>query len=350
MSQIDSVLLVSFGGPEGRDDVIPFLENVTRGRGIPPERLASVAEHYYEFDGVSPINQQNRELIAALRAELDARAIDVPIYWGNRNWFPFIDEALGELHEAGRSRPLAITTSAYSSYSGCRQYRENIATALTSTGFEDVRITKAPAYFDRVGFQRPFARGLDEALARLEADGVPTDDTVILFTTHSIPTSMADTSGDPSRGYGDGGAYVAQHLSAAQQVVALTAQERDCNVDALPAWQLVFQSRSGAPHIPWLEPDVNDALRSLPPTTKAVVIVPIGFISDHLEVVWDLDHEARATCDAQGLRMIRVSTPGTSPEFVAMLADLVDEAQRGLPRQCAANCCPAPVRPQGRPA
>lgn len=345
MSPIDSVLLVSFGGPEGPDDVLPFLENVTRGRGIPAERLAIVAEHYYSFGGVSPINEQNRQLLHALRSELDRRGILLPLFWGNRNWHPYLDEAIADVKAAGRARPLAITTSAYSSYSGCHQYRDNIAAALERTGHPaDIATAKAPAYFDRAGFQQPFAAGLVQALASLADDGIGADRTSILFTTHSIPQSMAATSGPVEKHSADGGAYVAQHLHAAHAVMAMAANHLGRDPESMPEWSLVYQSRSGAPHIPWLEPDVNDALKALPTETAAVVIIPIGFISDHLEVVWDLDNEAQATSDALGLRMVRVATPGTSPEFVSMLADLVQEAMSQAPAACPAGCCPAPQR------
>ena len=337
MSEIDSVLLVSFGGPEGPDDVLPFLENVTRGRRIPPERLQAVAEHYYSFGGISPINEQNRQLIAALRQELDRRELTFPIAWGNRNWLPYIGDAIDELEAAGLTRPLIVTTSAYSSYSGCRQYRDDIDAAIGQRGLaQAITAHKAPAYFDRGGFIEPFADGLSAALRELAAEGHAPERTSIFFTTHSIPMSMAAASG-PDEARPPEGAYVAQHRQAMHAVLAATRDR--LHADSLPSASLVYQSRSGAPHIPWLEPDINDAIRALDSSMSAVVIVPIGFVSDHLEVVWDLDHEARITCEARGFEMRRVATPGTTPAFVSMLADLVAEASEGRWADCPATCC-----------
>lgn len=350
MSGYDAFLLVSFGGPEGPDDVIPFLENVTRGRGVPRERLEAVAHHYLELGGVSPINDQNRALIAALRAELDRRAIALPIYWGNRNWDPFLGPELTRLHADGHRRVLALATSAYASYSGCRQYREDLAAALDASGLGGaLAIDKVRHYFDHPGFVGPFAEGLAVALDELARDGVPADATRILFVTHSIPVAMAETAGPPGR-RGSRGAYVEQHLAAIE-----------CTLDAvraggrgLPAWSLVYQSRSGSPHVPWLEPDINDALRAARDEgARAAVVVPIGFISDHVEVIWDLDREAAETCTGIGLRMLRVATPGTHPAFVGAIADLIEERLAGAPPAacsplgpwpavCAAGCCPNP--------
>ena len=346
----DAFLLVSFGGPEGPADVMPFLENVTRGRGIPPERFEAVAHHYLALGGVSPINGQNRQLIAALRAELDVRGIDLPVYWGNRNWDPYLAAELRRLHADGHRHVLALATSAYASYSGCRQYREDLARALDATGLAgELAIDKIRHCFDHPGFVGPFAEGLTSALAQLAAEGCATTDVRILFTTHSIPLAMADASG-PAGQFGAGGAYVAQHL-AAIELVAEGARSRGADV---PAWSLVYQSRSGSPTTPWLEPDVNDAIRAAHADgVRAVVIVPVGFVSDHVEVVWDLDHEARETCDALGVRMVRIATPGTHPAFVAAIADLVEERVSGgtpvalsslgpWPSVCAAGCCANP--------
>jgi protoporphyrin/coproporphyrin ferrochelatase len=346
----DALLLVGFGGPEGPDDVMPFLENVTRGRGIPRERLEEVSHHYLALGGVSPINAQNRALVAALRVELADRGIELPVYWGNRNWDPFLAPELARLHGDGHRRVLALTTSAYSSYSSCRQYREDLARALDETGLGGaVEIDRVRQYFDHPGFVRPFAEGLAAALRELAADDVAPAATRVLFTTHSIPLTMAAASGAPGR-FGPEGAYVAQHLAAIEAVLA--AVRRD-GVH-VPPWALVYQSRSGAPHVPWLEPDVNDALRDARAAgTTAAVIVPIGFVSDHVEVIWDLDHEARETCDELGLRMIRVGTPGTHPSFVRGLVDLVEDRRGGLPgvalsplgpwpSVCAAGCCANP--------
>jgi protoporphyrin/coproporphyrin ferrochelatase len=350
MPSYDAVLLASFGGPEGQDDVLPFLENVTRGRGVPRARLEAVGTHYRTLGGVSPINQQNRELLAALRAELARRGLALPLYWGNRFWDPFLPPALERLHADGHRRVLALVTSAYSSYSGCRAYREDLATALQESALaEELTIDKLPPYFDHPGFVTPFADGVAAALAELVADGVPGDAVRILFTTHSIPTAMADTSGPPGA-FGAGGAYLAQHHALVDLVLA-DVRARGMTV---PSWSLVFQSRSGAPHVPWLEPDVNDALRELDPgEVRAVVVVPIGFVSDHIEVIWDLDHEARQTCDELGIRMIRVATPGTQAAFVRGLVDLVEsrlaggpapapDPSAGWPERCPSGCCPHP--------
>ncbi|MEC5151078.1 ferrochelatase [Cryobacterium sp. GrIS_2_6] len=338
----DAVLLLGFGGPEGQDDVIPFLRNVTRGRGIPEERLETVATHYRAFGGVSPVNGQNRALRAALEVELADRGEPLPVYWGNRNWTPLLADTVRAASAAGHTRLLAITTSAYSSYSSCRQYREDIAGALTATGLDaTVRIDAVRPYFDASGFVLPFVEGARAALARLAARGVPVDRTHVLFTTHSIPTADADRSGPRDAGWGAGGAYLAQHRAVAVAVMSALADPGDPAAHAesgaaaipdpsRPAWSLAFQSRSGPPALPWLEPDVNDALRALAADgTEAVVIVPIGFISDHMEVLWDLDTEAAATAASLGLAMERVATPGIHPAFVAALAGLALERLHG---------------------
>ncbi|MCL3861639.1 ferrochelatase [Actinotalea sp. K2] len=332
----DAVLLVSFGGPEGQDDVLPFLRNVTRGRGIPDERLEEVAHHYRAFGGVSPINAQNRELQAALRAELDARGMDLPVLWGNRNWDPFLTDALREAHAAGHRRLLAVVTSAYSSYSGCRQYREDLAAALEETGLAgEVTIDKVRNYFDHPGFVTPFVEGVRDALLRTRA-ALPGIDLVreshVLFVTHSIPTSTAVTSGPPDARLGPEGAYSAQHRAVADVVMASVGGVSDVGTGSAAAqlasvpWSLVYQSRSGAPSTPWLEPDINDAITELAGQgVKAVVIVPIGFVSDHMEVMWDLDEEALTTAREAGLHGERVPTPGVHPAFVTGLVDLVGE-------------------------
>jgi protoporphyrin/coproporphyrin ferrochelatase len=343
----DAFLLASFGGPEGPDDVMPFLENVTRGRGIPRERLEEVSHHYLALGGVSPINQQNRDLIEALRAEFDARGLTLPIYWGNRNWGPFLTPEIERIHADGHRRILALATSAYSSYSGCRQYREDLARSLDESGLNgQLAIDKVRHYFDHPGFVGPFVEGLSAALGALAADGVATDDIRVLFVTHSIPTAMAEASGPRGRFDADG-AYVAQHLATARLVLDGAAAAGF----ALPEWSLVYQSRSGAPHIPWLEPDINDALRELASEgMRAAIVVPIGFVSDHVEVIWDLDNEAKETCDELGVRMHRVATPGTHPDFVAAIVDLVEARIAGEPGEalselgpwsavCAVACC-----------
>ena len=319
----DAVLLLGFGGPEGQDDVIPFLRNVTAGRGIPDERLEEVAHHYRHFGGVSPINDHNRELKAALDAELAARGLDLPVYWGNRNWMPYVADALQAAHDAGHTRLLAIATSAYSSYSSCRQYREDLADAVEATGLSGrVEIDKVRPFFDHPGFVAPFAEGVAAGLERLHADGFGDDEIEILFSTHSIPNSDADRSGPPERDLGAGGAYVAQHTAVAEAIMA--------RLGSACAWQLVYQSRSGPPQVPWLEPDINDAMAELPGRgRRAVLIVPLGFVSDHMEVLWDLDTEALETAGELGLTAIRTPTPGTHPAYVAGLVDLITERLDG---------------------
>ena len=321
----DAILLASFGGPEGQDDVIPFLRNVTRGRGIPEERLEEVAHHYRAFGGVSPINDQNRELKAALEAELERRGIDLPVLWGNRNWDPYLRDALTEANERGFTKLIAIGTSAYSSYSSCRQYREDYAIALEETGLGDViAIDKVRQFFDHPGFVEPFIEGVRQGLADVAAKGIPLEQTHVLFSTHSIPSTDAAKSGPASRGFGEGGAYAAQHLAVAEVVIA--AQ------DAAPAWSLVYQSRSGPPTMPWLEPDINDSITELAGKgVKAVVIVPLGFVSDHMEVKWDLDTEAMETSAEHDVFAVRVPTPGVHAAYVSGLIDLVLERRDGVP-------------------
>lgn len=321
----DAILLASFGGPEGQDDVIPFLQNVTRGRGIPAERLEEVAHHYRAFGGVSPINDQNRELRAALEAELARRGIDLPVLWGNRNWAPYLRDALTEANDRGFTRLIAIGTSAYSSYSSCRQYREDYAQALTDTGLAGViEIDKVRQFFDHPGFVTPFIEGLREGLADVASRGIPLEQTHVLFSTHSIPSSDAAKSGPGFRGFGAGGAYAAQHLAVAEVVIAAQSERSE--------WSLVYQSRSGPPSQPWLEPDVNDTIIALASTgIAAVVIVPLGFVSDHMEVKWDLDTEAMATAERLGVLAIRVPTPGVHAAYVSGLVDLVLERRDGVP-------------------
>ncbi|MCU1479563.1 MAG: ferrochelatase [Subtercola sp.] len=331
----DAILLASFGGPEGQDDVIPFLRNVTRGRGIPDERLEEVAHHYRAFGGVSPINEQNRELKAALEAELASRGIDLPVLWGNRNWAPYLPAALTEAHERGFTKIIAIGTSAYSSYSSCRQYREDYAKALDETGLNGVlQIDKVRQFFDHPGFVSPFIDGVAAAFDEIE-QAVPGIDLAaeveVLFSTHSIPMADADRSGPPERGFGEGGAYEAQHRAVAEVVMAAVGAGR-ASAAALPEWQLVFQSRSGPPTQPWLEPDVNDVIAELPACgIRAVVIVPLGFVSDHMEVKWDLDREATDTAADNDLYSVRVPTPGVHREYVSGLIDLVLERVNGVP-------------------
>ena len=319
---VDAILLASFGGPEGQDDVIPFLRNVTRGRGVPDERLEEVAHHYRAHGGVSPINAQNRALKAALEAELARRGIDLPVYWGNRNWGPYLADTVRAAHDAGHRDLLALVTSAYTSYSGVGQYREDFERALAENELTDVMsIHRIREYFDHPGFVTPFIEGVGAAVAELE-DAAARDDIHVLFVTHSIPSAAAEASGPE---FGKGGAYVAQHCAVAHAISEAAAE-------GIP-WSLVYQSRSGDPRTPWLEPDINDRIADLGVDghTKAVIIVPFGFVSDHMEVMWDLDNEAIATAEENGLRAIRVATPGTHPAFVAGLVDLIEERLDDIP-------------------
>lgn len=325
-AEYDAILLASFGGPEGQDDVIPFLRNVTRGRGIPDERLEEVSHHYRKNGGISPINAQNRALKAALEAELAARNIALPVLWGNRNWDPYIPAVLQDAYDAGHRRLLMVTTSAYSSYSSCRQYREDIGMALTSLELDGkLAVDKIRQYFDHPGFVEPFIEGTAASLrkvrAELAAAGTPEAPVHVMFATHSIPTRDAEASGNSElelREFAENSAYVAQHLAAAEAIMAA--------VDPAQEWSLVYQSRSGAPHVPWLEPDINDALAEKAAAgTKGVVVVPLGFVSDHMEVRWDLDTEAAETCAELGLAFDRSPTPGTHQKFVSGLVDLICE-------------------------
>lgn len=331
----DSLLLASFGGPEGPDEVMPFLERVTAGRGVPRERLEEVSHHYLALGGVSPINEQNRELLVALKTELDARGIELPLYWGNRNSAPFFTDTLQEINEAGYERVLVLATSAYSSYSGCRQYRENLATAIAESGLEGkIEIAKIHPFYELEGFVGPFQRAVHEALRKLQDSGLAEDQLTVLFTTHSIPTAMAVGSGpDSGRSPELPGLYERQHLAVAEKIMA----------NSPVSWQLVFQSRSGPPQVPWLEPDVNDAVREASKSgVRGIAIAPIGFISDHVEVVWDLDHEAQETADELGIEMIRVPTPGIDAEFVSALVDAMVEAlttEMNPTKLCTTTCC-----------
>ncbi|MCC3778459.1 ferrochelatase [Streptomyces sp. UNOB3_S3] len=351
----DALLLLSFGGPEGPDDVVPFLENVTRGRGIPRERLKEVGQHYFLFGGVSPINDQNRALLRALREDFAARGVDLPVYWGNRNWTPYLTDTLRRIVADGHRRVLTLTTSAYASYSGCRQYRENLADALATLEAEGLplpRVDKLRHYFNHPGFVTPMAEATLAALGRLPEEARA--GAHLAFTTHSIPTAAADTSG-PAGGHGDGGAYVAEHLDVAR-LVAEAVREKT-GVEDRP-WRLVYQSRSGAPHIPWLEPDICDHLEAVRDEgAPAVVMVPIGFVSDHMEVKYDLDTEAAAKAAELGLPVARAATVGADPRFAAAVRELVLEraaTERGeRPERCAlgslgpshdlcpVGCCPA---------
>lgn len=334
----DAILLVSFGGPECREDVIPFLENVLRGKPVPRERMLEVAEHYYHFNGVSPINAQCRELLAALRPELDCRGITLPLYWGNRNWHPLLPDTLREMTAQGIRRALAIFTSAYSSYSGCRQYRENIAAAQQSVGEHAPRIDKIRVFYNHPEFIATNVERIQDAISRLPATE---RETAKLFcTAHSIPISMSDHC---------------RYVEQLQETGRLIAEQLGWSADR---WQLVYQSRSGRPQDPWLEPDIIDALTTwkVDGGTSAIV-APIGFLSDHMEVLFDLDEEAQTACDKLDLTMVRAATVGTHPRFVSMLAELVTErldpaADRRACGQfgpshdiCPVDCCLYPARP-----
>ena len=327
----DAILVVSFGGPEGPDDVMPFLENVTRGRGVPPERLVDVAHHYELFGGVSPINEQNRALIAALEPELRAHGIDLPIYFGNRNWRPFIADTLTQMRDDGVRNALAFLTSAYSSYSGCRQYRENLFDAQQAVGPDAPAVSRLRMLYNHPGFVEANVDHVREALARVPAGSH------VAFTAHSIPAAMARNC-----------AYEAQLRETARLVAEAAGVEH---------WRVVYQSRSGPPQVPWLEPDVSEHIEQL--DAPGVVLSPIGFVSDHLEVLYDLDVEARETAQRRGLPLVRARTAGTHPAFVAAIREAIGERlEPGSPKRalgrfgpswdtCAPDCC----RPgNGRPS
>jgi len=350
LAPYDAVLLLSFGGPEGPDEVMPFLRRVTAGRDVPEERLAEVAKHYHHFGGASPINGQNRQLIAAMQAELTRRGSTVPVIWGNRNSEPFVTDTLRAARAEGQLRLCVVTTSAYSSYSGCRQYREDLAAATEELGLAavDLEIDKVRPYALHPGFTAVNTEHLVDAVGALDATDLPT--TRLLFVTHSVPEAMDDTSGP---GDGDGNLYVEQHLRAGH-VIAQGLTER---TGTTLQHELVFCSRSGSPRTPWLEPDVNDRIEELAAEgVTCVVLAPIGFVSDHMEVVNDLDLEAQETADRVGVRLVRVSTAGTHPLFVEALVDLLEEraaqardevvvlaqADGGdvRPSTCDPGCCP----------
>jgi ferrochelatase len=312
----DALLLVSFGGPERREDVIPFLENVLRGRNVPRERMLQVAEHYYHFDGRTPINAQNRALIATLTREFAERGPHLPVYFGNRNWHPLLPDTLRQMEADGVTRALAFVTSAFSSYSGCRQYRENIEQAGGPP------VDKLRVFYNHPKFIQAMADRCQTALAALPSAH-------LIFTAHSIPLSMARTS------------RYEEQLREACRLVAGQLGHAD--------WRLVYQSRSGPPTQPWLEPDIGDYLKQV--DAKQVVIAPIGFLSDHMEVIYDLDTEARHLCESLGIRMERAATVGVHPEFVSMIRELVLERTEGAPRLalgnqgpshdvCPLDCCP----------
>ena len=329
-SSYDALLIVSFGGPEGMDDVMPFLENVLRGRNVPMERMRAVASHYELFGGVSPINSQNRALIAALENELQENGPHLPIYWGNRNWHPFLADTLRQMADDGIKRALAFFTSAYSSYSGCRQYREDIARAQSEVGASAPQVEKLRAFYNHPGFIEPNVENLRAALGQIPEERRVRAE--IAFTAHSIPLTMADTCD-----------YEKQ-LRETCRLVAEGVGHKN--------WRLVFQSRSGPPTHPWLEPDILDYLTELREAGATdVIVAPVGFISDHMEVIYDLDTRARALCERIGLNMVRASTVGAHPVFVRMIRELImermnpDNPKRFLGTHgpshdvCTADCC-----------
>jgi ferrochelatase len=332
MPAYDAFLLVSFGGPEGPEDVMPFLENVTRGRGVPPERLASVAEHYHAFGGVSPINSQCRDLLAAIRADFAARGLALPVYWGNRNWTPYLSDTVRAMADDGVRHAIAFATSAYSSYSSCRQYLEDIERARAAAGPRAPVIDKIGRFYRHPGFIEPFAQSTAAALATLPA-GLR-EEARLVFTAHSIPVAMAAASGP-----GGANAYVTELNEAARLIAGRVDGGRH-------PWTLAYSSRSGPPRVPWLEPDVRDHLGELAKSgTRAVVVIPVGFVSDHMEVRHDLDVEAAQCAASLGLAFARAATPGTHPRFASMITDLIlDQATPA----CPADCCR--YLPAGRPA
>jgi protoporphyrin/coproporphyrin ferrochelatase len=352
----DAILVVSFGGPEKEAEVLPFLENVLRGKNVPSERMLIVAEHYYHFGGKSPINEQNRMLIAALQKELAQHQIHLPIYWGNRNWHPLLTDTLLQMKKDGVKRALAFMTSAFSSYSGCRQYRENIAVARESIGEGAPIVDKLRVFFNHPGFIQAVVDYSAATFNKLsQVDRVRAQ---LVFTAHSIPLSMAQTS-----------KYQAQLEEASWLVTEKLAEARGGRTD----FRLVYQSRSGPASQPWLEPDTLDFLRQYKTDGGGdpLVIVPVGFVSDHMEVLYDLDTEARNLCRELGLTMVRAACPGSHPRFVQMIRELIVERievensvkegnEQSVNRLalgilgashdvCPMDCCPAPRRPQMPP-
>jgi protoporphyrin/coproporphyrin ferrochelatase len=334
----DALLLVSFGGPDAPDDVLPFLENVLRGRNVPRERMLEVAEHYYHFGGRSPINDQNRKLIEAIEAEFTVHGPRLPVYWGNRNWHPLLPDTLRQMAADGVRRALAFVTSAFSSYSGCRQYREDIARAQQMVGEAAPQVDKLRVFYNHPGFVEPMIEGTRSALEQLPLERRA--EALLVFTAHSIPMTMAV-----------GSRYEEQLRESCRLVADGLGRDK---------WHLVYQSRSGPPRQPWLEPDIGDFLQSIQGSGFGIqdaVVVPIGFISDHMEVLYDLDTEARQVCERLGINMVRAATVGTHPRFVRMIRELVEERMSSAERLalgtlgpshdvCPEDCCSyTPGRP-----
>jgi ferrochelatase len=317
-SSYDALLVISFGGPEGMADVLPFLDNVLRGRNVPRERMLQVARHYEMFNGISPINQQNRNLIAALQRELKTRGPHLPIYWGNRNWHPLLADTLSQMAQDGIQHALAFVTSAYSSFSSCRQYLENIADAQNAVGTNAPQVDKLRAFYNHPLFIEANVEQIRSALKRIEDNDVQ-----LLFTAHSIPKSMAAHCDYESQ------------LHETARLIAAQLQVRN--------WRLVYQSRSGPPHQPWLGPDLLDSLKQLASEGQsAVLVAPIGFVSDHMEVVYDLDVEAQRLCQELGLTMVRAETVGTHSWFVEMIRELVLERTDNAPARFLGSHGPRP--------
>jgi len=336
--EYDAILLVSFGGPEGPDEVLPFLENVLRGKNVPHERMLEVAEHYKQFDGISPINEQNRQLIAALETELATHGTQLPVYWGNRNWHPLLAETLQQMADDGVKHAIGFFTSAYSSYSNCRQYLEDIVRAQAEVGPQAPQVDKLRVFFNHPGFIEPMIGSVGGCLGEIPVD--QRDETLLLFSAHSIPMGMAENC-----------KYVDQ-LQEACRLVAEGVGHAN--------WELVYQSRSGPPQQAWLEPDICDRIKELHDNRplQHVVVLPIGFISDHLEVLYDIDIEARTLCEQLGIAMHRAATVGSQPRFVQMIGELLVERMSGSPErlalgrlepshdECASDCCAyRPKRP-----
>ena len=328
----DALLLLSFGGPEGPDQVMPFLENVTRGRGIPRERLESVAEHYHHFGGVSPINGINRDLIEVMRAELGMRGEDLPVYFGNRNWDPFAEDTVAQMKADGISRAAVFSTSAWGGYSGCAQYQEDIVRARSATGDGAPELVKLRQYFDHPLFVEMFADAVSDAVATLPES--LRSEARLVFTAHSIPLRAVNRCGDD---------LYPRQVRYASSLVAEAAGISDHDV--------VWQSRSGPPQVPWLEPDVGDHLSALAQAgTKAVVICPIGFVADHIEVVWDLDNELAEQAAELGVTLARATTPNAQPRYARLALDLLDEVREGRAASRVVGAEPAPVNGRIRSA